>query len=215
MVDFMASVAAPPRAKTLDEQLQIWQGRLVTALRENQTEDEALLAFVAKSEDRWAEERTYYYELAKLAHRLGARTLDVRNEGAIDTQAEFEQAMVQIVKRLTEDNYVALGQNATAQLVEGQNYEAIAPVRAEETPAFLRSDAEQAELAEESSEADIAAYKQEGERLGYTGESLLLYVTAMTENQRWTSGKGGDPERIAQLLTLARNKIDEGHSSSS
>ena len=193
----MASVAAPPRAKTLDEQLQIWQGRLVTALRENPTEDKALLAFVAKSEDRWAEERTYYYELAKLAHRLGARTLDVRNEGAIDTQAEFEQAMVQLVKRLTEDNYVALGQNATAQLVEGQNDEAIAPVRAEEI-----------------SEADIAVYKQEGERLGYTGESLLLYVTAMTENQRWTSGKGGDPERIAQLLTLARNKIEEGHTRS-
>ncbi len=202
------SQTLPSRALT--KQLEIWLNRLAEARRQNPSEDKALFAFAVKTETNWAAESQYYRELMQLSRRLGAETIDVRNEGAIDTPQEFAQAMVQLVKRLSDDNYVALGQNPTANLVAAQNDEAILPVIAAETPAFLRNAAEQDEADEtELSAADIARYQAEGEWLGYSGDALVLYVQAVAENDRWTAGKGGDPARALRLMTLAQNKRDD------
>jgi len=214
----MASVTAPSRAESLAAQWQIWQERLATARQGAPSEDEALFRFATKTEENWGQERGYYLELRQLSRTLGANTLDVRNEGAIDTPQEFAAAMVQLVKRLSDDNYVSLGAKPTARAVESQNSEAIDSVMIEAKPENLRSADEEQALAEAKKlygpDKDYSnlmrhTFRAQAER--FTGEAAVLYVGSQIEADSITSGRGGSVA-VLQSLTTRLEELTQDYS---
>lgn len=202
----MANTSVLSRSETLLEQLQIWQPRWSEAQRQTPSQDEALVLFAETTEPKWSQERVYYLELQKLARSLGAETLDIRNDGAIDTPEEFARAMVQLVKRLTDDNYVALGQNPTARQVEGQNDEDIEPAKLEAGPDNVLSPEEQEALLEakrmfgaDKDFSNLFQHIARAQAEGFDGEASILYVGREIEADTINSGRGGSIEVLQSL----------------
>jgi hypothetical protein len=207
----VANTSVLSRSQTLLEQLQIWQARWSEAQRQMPSQDEALVLFAETTEPKWSQERVYYLELQKLARSLGAETLDIRNDGAIDTPEEFARAMVQLVKRLTDDNYVALGQNPTARQVEGQNDEDIEPAKLEAEPDNVLSPEEQEALLEakrmfgaDKDFSNLFQHIARAQAEGFSGEAATAYLAAQIEFDTINSGRGGDAAFAQQMLKRAQ-----------
>lgn len=205
----MTKTVTTRKTTSFTEQLNNWITRWNTAKDRTPDEQEAVRWFARATESNWAAERKYAQDLAKVVRILGGTgTIDVRIEGRIDTPQEFAAAMVQVMKRLTPDQVVELGQNPTANMVLHANQDAVAPVEAEATPGFLRNETEE-KLASEKDAVKlerILTLQAEGASLGYSGNSLYWYVNAMSKQDE------GDPETAMQYMQLAVQARDENES---
>jgi hypothetical protein len=208
----MSATLTPSRsAATLAEQQQIWQDRLEESIREAEQDqrdgaqsplaDLTLYNFAVKTEERWQDERTFALEMGALSRTLGGKTLDVTTgSGKVDTPQEYASAMVQIVKRLTNDNLVSLGQKPTANQVTAQNDEATTAAAIRAKPRNVLSSEDKAiedqtlnsarQLYGDKDFSRLAEHLSRAQSEGYTADAGLAYVAANLEADSIASGRG-------------------------